>query len=411
MYFRAPFALALALGTFASAAAAASDTAEQLCWDASVYDLDDDGYADYHAPSDARVTVAVSEALRLTCPAGYVRLRGDCDDSDASVHPRTLEIAFNGIDDNCDGRVDEPRVRYHYDGFNNTTSGFGLDVRVNDEEVVDAYPAGAGPLLISWLSAEIEYQDLSDTSVTLTSGPTRVTTFSSWPAYASAELSLSGLDPNRVYRARVQFYKTHFVFGAFQHTPVGEQSDWYYTPTDATHARGQARAEVVLRALYEMWISAEYGYTGYLGTAYVDGTRYGADMGEAWCSEFYSFNFDWAIGGMGHRESVSRVTDYFDGYSAFTDVDAGNRASVLATLKHGDYLAEDTNLDGDVNHSAMFLAYDSATDQLITVDGNTVGNSGQGDGFASRRGGNEAFIRERDPDVLVGWGSIKRSML
>jgi hypothetical protein len=166
-----------------------------------------------------------------------------------------------------------------------------------------------------------------------------------------------------------------------------------------------------LRGLYEMYISARYGFTGYLGITYADGTRYGADMGEAWCSEFYSFNFDWTIGGMGHRANVSRVTDYFDDYSAFTDVDAGNRASVLGSLKHGDYLAEDTNLDGDVNHSAMFLGYDVAADQLITLDGNTVGNSGLGDGFASRRGGNEAFVRERKPEVLVGWGSIKRTML
>ncbi len=33
---------------------------------------------------------------------------GDCDDTDASVHQYADEKPFNGIDDDCDGRVDEP---------------------------------------------------------------------------------------------------------------------------------------------------------------------------------------------------------------------------------------------------------------------------------------------------------------
>jgi hypothetical protein len=59
-------------------------------------DADGDGYGALNAG-----------ILACSAPAGYVAQSGDCDDVNASVHPGAAEVCNNGIDDNCDGRVDE----------------------------------------------------------------------------------------------------------------------------------------------------------------------------------------------------------------------------------------------------------------------------------------------------------------
>ncbi|HNA56702.1 MAG TPA: FG-GAP-like repeat-containing protein, partial [Chitinophagales bacterium] len=58
-------------------------------------DADGDGYGD-----DATLVNSCN------APLGYVSIGGDCDDDNASVHPGATEIC-NGIDDNCNGNIDE----------------------------------------------------------------------------------------------------------------------------------------------------------------------------------------------------------------------------------------------------------------------------------------------------------------
>src|ERR1051325_8013249 len=64
-----------------------------------------------------------------TPPPGYAKFDGDCHDGDASIHPGATEICGDGVDNNCDGQVDEGcSVQYTYyfdgdgDGYGKTNS-------------------------------------------------------------------------------------------------------------------------------------------------------------------------------------------------------------------------------------------------------------------------------------------------
>lgn len=63
-------------------------------------DVDGDGYG-----SGDAVSVCASGANNP--PAGYAVLGGDCNDVIATVNPGVAEILYNGIDDNCNGTLDE----------------------------------------------------------------------------------------------------------------------------------------------------------------------------------------------------------------------------------------------------------------------------------------------------------------
>ena len=58
-------------------------------------DTDGDGFGDSSVTANA-----------CSLPAGYSENSTDCDDTNASVNPSATEVA-NGIDDNCDGSIDE----------------------------------------------------------------------------------------------------------------------------------------------------------------------------------------------------------------------------------------------------------------------------------------------------------------
>ena len=67
-------------------------------------DADEDGFGDAGAPLDA-----------CSCPFGYVEDSHDCDDGNPQVYPGARECA-DGIDNNCNGQVDEGCGDMNHDG-------------------------------------------------------------------------------------------------------------------------------------------------------------------------------------------------------------------------------------------------------------------------------------------------------
>jgi hypothetical protein len=96
----------------------------------------DEGCATYYQDSDGDTygNPAVSQ-VATSQPAGYVTDSSDCDDTDANVNPGATEIC-NGIDDNCDGNVDEGCVTYYRDADGDTYGDPG------DSTTATSQPAG-----------------------------------------------------------------------------------------------------------------------------------------------------------------------------------------------------------------------------------------------------------------------------
>ncbi len=69
---------------------------DELCSGTWYRDADGDQYG-----NPAESTASLSQ------PAGYVSENTDCDDNRSDVHPGMAEVCEDGVDNNCDGQVDE----------------------------------------------------------------------------------------------------------------------------------------------------------------------------------------------------------------------------------------------------------------------------------------------------------------
>ncbi|MFM7721929.1 MAG: MopE-related protein, partial [Bacteroidota bacterium] len=121
--------------TNASINTAASEICNDL--DDNCNSLVDDGltFTNYYADADNDgfgAGNATSSCVDLG--AGYVLDNTDCDDTNASVNPAAEEIASNGIDENCDGQIDNS-INEHSNAFmlypNPATTSITLQVNSN----------------------------------------------------------------------------------------------------------------------------------------------------------------------------------------------------------------------------------------------------------------------------------------
>ena len=100
-------------------------------------DTDNDGFGDSAAGTAFEVNLGDS------APEGFSANNGDCDDSNDMINPLVDEIVGNDIDDNCDGLVDEYEIYLDEDGDGYGSTQFSaadgvhnsLDCNDNDAEV------------------------------------------------------------------------------------------------------------------------------------------------------------------------------------------------------------------------------------------------------------------------------------
>ena len=328
----------LAPWEYPAAAAAAEDTPTKFCYPVNQYDLDGDGYADLRglAADDQQFAVRAED-----CGEDAVAREGDCDDARSSMHPGRGEIRFNGLDDNCNDKTDEPTFWYSATGNQNTTSSFRMTVYLNDAATVRSAADNNN------LYVRIKYARLSDSNNPITLPITRVL---SYGGDFTALLTLWNLQPGTVYRTYVIFYKKT---GPSTYQRLGDNSNWYHTMTDSTVTKTHKRALMVLRGLKE-YDDSNNEIVGYRGTI-PDGTRYDADEGEEWCSEFYAWvTRPWLTG-------VAGITSVEGLVSLFTDAGGYYPAADIPTrAAPGDYIPIDTGERGAADHSGMFLAYDAS---------------------------------------------------
>jgi hypothetical protein len=365
------------------APAARAATKKIVCYPASA-DVDGDGYARAYTTALAvtptgvvyvnrpteGVELTVDATKSMTCPSGYVDWATDCDDYNAAVHPFNDEIAFNGVDDNCNDVTDEPGPLYSAAGNANTASSFNVTFHVRHAQMV----AAAGNL---WVRLYLRKLSSSQTLVGLPM--TQVTGLSAYYPYAT--VAVTGLTPSTVYSVFARFYA--LTGGVLMQ--VGPDSDLYYTTTDAAvpvrgvpttlaEAAGAQRTAMLLKAFKEL-DESNRGRVGYRGSVHRDGTRYSASLNEKWCTEFYAWVTKTYVAYSSLPTTVDDAIDFFSDRSAYYS------SPSLATVgRRADYLPVDSDGNGLHNHSAMFLAYDTSSSPAIvwTIEGNRSNRVGVG---------------------------------
>lgn len=359
---------------------------EALAFTICIGDADGDGYyaASDTAYDSATTSPATCVALGALTPSA--KNAGDCDGADGAVYPRAPELG-DGKDNDCDGVIDEPVLAYYVGApeecyFPITKA---LKLTVNDASAL-AYlndPATT----IAYYRLRIAPLDNSAAEWTF-DGQIGIPF-----GWYSPDLHISqwhdiGLEYNTIYRIHMSVLDDNGLV-------LGPESDIHYSASGGdswapNDELTQHRLDAVIQGLHELG-DYRLGLVGSHGVE-VGGTRYGAPAGQPWCDQFYSWVVTEASDGLGFVGLDSnQVRGYFrdpllDGYrdpytlaiqpdSSYYDDGRGQfgtdyyhaTESDLREAKMGDFLLG--TADG-ASHVAMFLGYDVATSEVISLEGN-----------------------------------------
>lgn len=102
-------------------------------------DSDNDGFG------DPNISDVYEIELGETAPNGFVSNNADCDDTNPNINPLADEIPENGIDDNCDGDTDIFEIYLDADGdgygSNQFAAGPGVHNNIDCDDVdAEIYP-------------------------------------------------------------------------------------------------------------------------------------------------------------------------------------------------------------------------------------------------------------------------------
>lgn len=241
--------------------------------------------------------------------------------------------------------TDKAELRFDYRAASANLDASSITVRalVDHESVMEVFDR---------LHAKVEVSHILDSEA---QEPVRVSGLSRESDDPNAILLVvENLDPVTVYRLRFQLFKDGNNGAEVE---VSDESPWYWAMTSGASKLDQARAGIVTLAITEWATYGEFGRTK------KNGTRYGADPEELWCSEYYSWVSGHYLTEMDGRSSVRSLTRYFSGYEALFP---GSRIPEVG--QPGDYLAM-----WGTRHSGMFLGYSQSKGKhhLHTIEGNT----------------------------------------
>ncbi len=131
-------------------------TIEIRCGTLWYADTDGDGYGD---PDNSKIETQV--------PEGYVSNNTDCNDNDHTVYPDAGEILDDGVDNNCDGQIDEQNFRFvfvtstSYDGDLGGVDGADSKCQAR-ADASESLPQLKGKQWKAWVSTTWSDESISD---------------------------------------------------------------------------------------------------------------------------------------------------------------------------------------------------------------------------------------------------------